>query len=122
MTETSEQRQRREERTWYPDRKVSLAFIFTLLAQSAAIVWWASAIESRMHQTETTVSRIEVDQKIQQDNYHREQEDRAARFATLTVQGEAIRDSVQELKAGQRELIGLIRELARDEAPIPATR
>lgn len=36
------------EREWHLDKRVPIALIITLMAQTAGIVWWASALSSRV--------------------------------------------------------------------------
>ena len=37
-----------EEEPWHLDKRVPVALIFTLLVQTAGIVWWASSITERV--------------------------------------------------------------------------
>lgn len=47
------------DQSWHLDRRVPIALIFSLVAQTAAAVWWASTITGEMKQTVERVTRLE---------------------------------------------------------------
>lgn len=49
---------------WHLDKRVPIALILTLLAQSAGAIWWASSVNSRIAQLE---SRVSVTESIRVD-------------------------------------------------------
>lgn len=45
-----------QDRQWHLDKKVPLALIVTIIAQTMAIVWWAATASSRLDQLERQVN------------------------------------------------------------------
>lgn len=41
---------------WHLDKRVPIALIFTIVMQSMAAVWWASAMQSRLESLEAMLS------------------------------------------------------------------
>lgn len=64
---------REDDKHWHLDKRVPIALIVTILFQSFAAVWWASAVERRVSALEDTVragsdirerlARMESDQR-----------------------------------------------------------
>jgi len=45
-----------QDRQWHLDKKVPLALIVTIIAQTMAIVWWAATASARLDQLERHVN------------------------------------------------------------------
>ena len=45
-----------QDRQWHLDKKVPLALIVTIIAQTMAIVWWAATASARLDQLERQVN------------------------------------------------------------------
>lgn len=50
-------------KAWHLDKRVPVAIIFSLILQSAAIVWWASGVTSRLETVERAQGIIVENQK-----------------------------------------------------------
>ena len=44
-----------DENHWHLDKRVPIAIIVALAAQTAAIIWWAATMEARVSAIETTL-------------------------------------------------------------------
>lgn len=47
----------RRKKQWHLDRRVPIALILAVLAQTAGVFWWASNIQTRMEALERSVDR-----------------------------------------------------------------
>jgi hypothetical protein len=72
-----------DDKRWHLDRKVPIAIILTLIAQTGSFVWWAGRLDNRVEMLE----RGAVTTAPQGD-----------RLTRLEAQYEAIRESLAEIK------------------------
>jgi hypothetical protein len=90
------------DRAWHLDRRVPIALILALFAQTGSFIWWASGINQR-------VSALEEKQTIQSASAPM-QSDRLTRVETKV---ETIQRDVTEIKSDIKSLI---------VRPIPGTK
>jgi len=69
---------------WHLDRKIPIAIIITIMAQTGAIVWWAASAEARLNTLEHTVQLAAP------------QGDRLTRVETKI---EVVQDGIAEIKS-----------------------
>ena len=81
------------EDAWHLDKKVPLAFIVTILLQTAGIVWWGSSISERMNSVE------------------REQQDQRAVVTVLRESLQTRGERIAALEAGQRAILDALRRI-----------
>jgi uncharacterized coiled-coil protein SlyX len=48
--------------SWHLDKRIPIALILAVLAQTSAGVWWAATIEHRVQTAETRMTRLEVNE------------------------------------------------------------
>lgn len=97
---------------WHLDRRVPIALILALLAQSGTAVWWASKMESRVENVATTNQR----QDDQIEALDADAQRMAVGAATVNAQLQAVRESLAEMKDAQRETNDLLRQLSERAA------
>lgn len=89
------------------DRTINLGALLGLLVQTAAIVWWAAGIDSRLDaETQKNERQAGEIAAIQ-----RETQQVAVSIATLNAQLSALSRSLDEVKDAQRETNELLRAL-----------
>jgi len=44
---------------WHLDKRVPVALIFAILAQTSAAIWWASSLSARVDQHDARLGRVE---------------------------------------------------------------
>jgi Tfp pilus assembly protein PilO len=93
--------------TWKLDRHIPIAFLVGLLLQTGGIVWWASALSSRVE------SAIEVN--VRQDSEIKAAEaalaSQAVSTATAAAELRAVRDGLTEVKEALADQNRLLREI-----------
>ena len=94
-----------EENHWTIDRRVPIALIAGLAVQFGAAVWWASAMDARM----TGLEASDEGQAAQLDTLSADAQRMQVSAATVGAQLTAMRESLAEVKAGQRETNELLR-------------
>lgn len=72
-----------QDRQWHLDKKVPLALIVTIIAQTMAIVWWAATASSRLDQLERQVNTAAP---------------QAERIIRLETKMDGIAEAISELK------------------------
>lgn len=72
-----------ELRGWHLDKRVPLALIFAIFAQTAAGIWWVANVEARIVASERAIAAIQNDAK-----------DGPSRLARIEVQLESIRSTL----------------------------
>lgn len=88
----------REREHWTIDKKVPLAFIFALLVQFVAFVWWASAAASRLSAAEDNIVEIKS-QKLDSRVTSLEDQFRAVGLQLNRIEGKI--DRVIEREGGR---------------------
>ncbi len=81
---------RDDDKHWHLDRKVPLAMIFAILAQTGAGIWWASTISSRVDYAERRLEAMAP------------QSDRVTR---VEVKIEGVQSDVSEIKSDVKSLL-----------------
>jgi Tfp pilus assembly protein PilO len=93
--------------TWKLDRHIPIAFLVGLLVQTGGIVWWASALSSRVE------SAVEVN--VRQDAEIKAAEaalaSQAVSTATAAAELRAVREGLTEVKDALAEQNTLLREI-----------
>lgn len=92
---------------WHLDKKVPITLIIAIVAQTGAAFWWASGVESRLHQAA-------LENTSQDDDIGELQSDAqalAVTAATVNAQLLGLSESINELKVAQRETNELLRQL-----------
>lgn len=95
---------------WHLDKRIPIALIFSLIVQTATIVWWASNISSRLDRA------VEVN-SIQDNRLERAEAGLSAQAvsnATLTAQLTAVRESLLEVKNAQAETLRILRDQVKN--------
>lgn len=93
---------------WHLDKRIPIALIFTLIVQSAGLVWWVSNI---VHRLETAVE-TNTRQDARLNSVEAATNNQAVANATMTAQITAVRESLIELKSAQAETLRLLRDQA----------
>lgn len=93
---------------WHLDRRVPLSLILAMVAQTAAVVWWASGLEARLN-AETALN---AQQGTQIETLRGETRDLTVSAATITAQLGGLSESLNEVKAAQSEMNQLLRSIA----------
>lgn len=96
---------------WHLDKRVPVALIVTLLGQFAFGVWWASQADSRM--TASEIANVRQDAQI--EAVESTTNAQAVSNATLAAQMSALRGSVDDLKAAQKETNDLLRQMMQGD-------
>lgn len=98
---------------WHLDKRVPVALIITILGQMAFFVWWAANVESRMLASETANSRQDT-RILAVETVTNAQ---AVSNATLAANMDAMRVSLNDLKAAQKETNDLLRQVLQGGNP-----
>ena len=72
-----------DDRRWHLDKRVPIALIFTIIVQTAGLVWWASSLTERVNTLERR-----ADASAPQ----------AERITRLEVNIEVVKDGIAEIK------------------------
>lgn len=105
MTET------REGAHWTVDKRIPLALVLTILMQTSAGVWWASAISTQVGFNSSRILAQET--RIEQNRESAQQVDRTN--VRLIEQISGMRESMNELKRAQNETNELLRAALKGE-------
>jgi hypothetical protein len=81
---------REDDKHWHLDRKVPLALIFAILGQTAAGIWWASTISSRVDYAERRLEAMAP---------------QADRVTRVEVKIEGVQSDVSEIKQDVKRLL-----------------
>lgn len=92
---------------WHLDKRVPLSLILALIAQTGAVFWWASGIEARLA-AETNLNERQGDQI---ETLREETKGLTVSSATVTAQLVAVSQTLDEVKAAQREMNDLLRSI-----------
>lgn len=92
---------------WHVDRTIQVGTVGAILINTAVGVWWLSALNSRVGQTEVTnqqedVRIAAVEQATQAQ---------AVTAAATTAQLTAIKDTLEQMRADERETNAMIRQV-----------
>ena len=82
------------DRQWHLDKKVPIALIFSILCQSAVILWWASAINERVIALEKANNAATATAPVQAD-----------RLTRVESKMESVQRDLTEIKADVKSLI-----------------
>lgn len=89
---------------WHLDKRVPIVLILTLAAQSCAVIWYASKLDSRVAYLEEQVAaRSMVNERL----------------ARMEERFEAIKDDVSDVKQSQMNIERMVRYLTRQSLPPP---
>ena len=91
---------------WHLDKRVPIALIFTIALQTAAAIWWAANINSRLDFNE--VSDASQDSRLQSLEQIVQSQQVAA--AGVAAQIGAIRETLDQMRQDQRETNALLRQ------------
>jgi len=98
-----------ENPAWHLDRKVPIALIITIAIQSGMAIWWASSIESRMN----SVSQSDLSQTARIGQVENSVQTQAVSAATLAAQLQAVKETLDDVRASQRETNNLLRQMVQ---------
>ena len=87
-------RRRDPDRAWHLDRRVPIALILALLAQTGSFIWWASGINQRVTALEEKQSLATASAPVQSD-----------RLTRVETKVETIQRDVTEIKSDIKSLI-----------------
>lgn len=92
MSDTQPQR-RAGDNQWHLDKRVPIAFILTMMLQTAAIVWWASGLDAQQAALFNRVEKLET----RNDKITDQLRDIEGRLARVEAIGEAQLKSLERI-------------------------
>jgi septal ring factor EnvC (AmiA/AmiB activator) len=92
---------------WHLNKSVPVSLIMAMFLQSAAAIWWASSIESRVG----SIAKSDDAQAQQIRTVETSVQSQAVEAATLTAQLPALNDALDEVRTSQHETNDLLRQL-----------
>ena len=84
----------REDRAWHLDKKVPIALIVAIFAQTGGMIWWASSLNQRVSSLEQSQAVTASSAPLQSD-----------RLARVEVKVETVQRDVTEIKADIKSLV-----------------
>jgi len=81
------------EEPWHLDKRVPVALIFAIFAQTAGAIWWAANINSRVENNTALIDRVER----QQDNMRTLAQTQAVQLGRIEEQLAALRGDIGRL-------------------------
>lgn len=93
---------------WHLDKRVPLAIIVSILAQTGGIIWWASAIDRRV--TELELTKTEIAAEMSARNIVNARQDQAivrleTQFLGIGDNMRALADAIKEVNAKLDRLV-----------------
>ena len=91
---------------WHLDKRVPVAIIFAIIIQSAGGVWWASAMNERMHQVERRLEGFAARGAITERQVNEQGEE----IAFLTAEIKQLSRQLERLYAQGEQTNDLLRQ------------
>lgn len=91
---------------WHFDRRIPVALIVTIFAQTVGVVWWAAGINNDVVELQARTSALASDQRALSAT----QQAQAVSAGRMEADVQSIKASIDMLRADQRETNQLLRQ------------
>ena len=78
---------------WHLDKRVPVAIIFAIFAQTAGAIWWAASIQGRVAANEASISRLTDNSEVLRSAVH----EQAVQLGRIEEQITGLRSDIQRV-------------------------